>query len=123
MLVVDDNVDGAEMLARLLQMSHQETFVAHDGEAALSAAESLRPDVVLLDIGLPLVNGFEVCRRIREESWGKDMVLIAVTGWGQDADRNRSRTAGFNHHLVKPVDHVVVMELLSSIPARTAPQA
>jgi PAS domain S-box-containing protein len=122
-LVVDDNVDGADMLAALLRMHHQETFIAHDGEAALAAAESLRPDAVLLDIGLPLINGVEVCRRIREQPWGRDMVLVAVTGWGQDADRNRSRAAGFDHHLVKPVDHQVVLEILSSIPARTASQA
>ncbi|NOT28184.1 MAG: response regulator [Acidobacteria bacterium] len=118
-LVVDDNVDGAEMLATLLRLHHQETFVAHDGEAALAAAESFRPDAVLLDIGLPLINGVDVCRRIREQPWGREMVVVAVTGWGQDADRNRSRAAGFDHHLVKPVDHNVVLEILDSIPART----
>ena len=122
-LVVDDNVDGAEMLAALLRMHQQETFLAHDGEAAFAAADSIRPDAVLLDIGLPLMNGVDVCRRIREQPWGRDMVLVAVTGWGQDADRNRSRAAGFNHHLVKPVDHNVVLEILDSIPARTASQA
>jgi PAS domain S-box-containing protein len=122
-LVVDDNVDGAEMLATLLRMHKQETFVAHDGEAALAAAESIRPDAVLLDIGLPLINGVDVCRRIREQPWGKEMVVVAVTGWGQDADRNRSQAAGFNHHLVKPVDHNIVLDILDSIPSRTPSQA
>ena len=109
-LIVDDNEDGAESLAMLLQLDGHETHTAHDGVEAVDAAERLRPDVVLLDIGLPRLNGYEVCRRIREQPWGKDMVLVALTGWGQEEDRQRSREAGFDAHMVKPVDHDVLAE-------------
>ena len=79
---------------------------------------------MLLDIGLPKLNGYEVCRRIREQPWGKDLLLVALTGWGTEEDRNRSREAGFNAHLVKPVDYAVLMQVLVSLPARTdAPAA
>ncbi len=115
-LIVDDNEDGAESLALLLELSGHETLKAFDGMEALEAAERFRPDAVLLDIGLPGLNGYEVCRRIREEPWGKDVVLVAVTGWGQDEDRHRSRQAGFNTHMVKPVDHDALMKLLASLP-------
>ena len=93
-LIVDDNEDGAESLAMLLQFGGHETHKAHDGVEAIEAAERLRPDVVLLDIGLPRLNGYEVCRRIRQEPWGKDLMLVALTGWGQDEDRHRSREGG-----------------------------
>jgi CheY-like chemotaxis protein len=112
-LVVDDNWDSSESLAMLLKLGGHETHTAHDGSAAVEAAEALRPDVVLLDIGLPDLNGYEVARRIREQPWGKGMVLIALTGWGQEEDRQRSREAGFNAHLVKPVDHVALIKLLA----------
>ena len=110
---MDDNEDGAESLAMLLDLCGHETHQAHDGTRALEAAERLRPDVVLLDIGLPGLNGYEVCRRIRQEPWGKDMVLVALTGWGQEEDRHRSREAGFNAHVVKPVDHDELMKLIA----------
>jgi CheY-like chemotaxis protein len=116
-LIVDDNEDGADSLAMLLQLGGHETHIAHDGLEAVGAAERLRPDAVLLDIGLPKLNGYEVCRRIREQPWGKDLVLMAVTGWGQEEDRHRSRAAGFNTHIVKPVDPEAVMKLLASLPA------
>ena len=116
-LVVDDSEDGAELLAMLLQFGGHETHKAHDGVEALEAAERFRPDVVLLDIGLPRLNGHEVCRRIRQEPWGKDMVLVALTGWGQEEDRQRSKDAGFNTHIVKPVDHDLLMKLLASLPS------
>jgi PAS domain S-box-containing protein len=111
-LIVDDNEDGAESLAMLLQFDGHETHQAHDGVQAIEAAERVRPDAILLDIGLPRLNGYEVCRRIREEPWGKDMVLVALTGWGQEEDRQRSRHAGFNSHMVKPVDHDALTKLL-----------
>ena len=79
----------------------------------MEAAERFRPDVVLLDIGLPRLNGYDACRRIREQPWGKTMVLIALTGWGQEDDRRQSKDAGFDAHLVKPVDYGALMELLS----------
>jgi CheY-like chemotaxis protein len=116
-LIVDDNEDGAESLALLLQLGGHETLKARDGIEAIEAAEQFRPDAVLLDIGLPRLNGYEVCRRIRQEPWGKDLVLVALTGWGQEEDRQRSREAGFNTHMVKPVDHDVLMKLLASLPS------
>ena len=75
---------------------------------------------MLLDIGLPKLNGYEVCRRIREQPWGKDLVIVALTGWGQEEDRQRSQEAGFDTHLVKPVDHDLLMRLLASLPSRAA---
>jgi PAS domain S-box-containing protein len=123
-LIVDDNVDAASTFATLLRITGHETFMAHDGENALDAAEQHRPDVVLLDIGLPKLNGYEVARRIREQSWARGMVLVALTGWGQADDRRRSREAGFDHHLVKPVDHAALLALLDSLgPEKRAPDA
>jgi PAS domain S-box-containing protein len=114
-LVVDDNHDSAESLAMLLSITGNQTSTAHDGAEALDAAARHRPDVVLLDIGLPTLNGYEVCRRIREEPWGKEMVLIALTGWGQDEDRRKSQEAGFDGHLVKPVNYPALMALLATL--------
>jgi PAS domain S-box-containing protein len=121
-LIVDDNEDGAESLAMLLQFSGHETHQAHDGAAAIDAAERLRPDAVLLDIGLPVLNGYEVCRRIRETPWGKAIVLVALTGWGQDEDRDRSMAAGFDAHMVKPVDHDVLLTMMASLPPSGPPR-
>jgi CheY-like chemotaxis protein/two-component sensor histidine kinase len=112
-LVVDDNVDSAASLAMLLSISGHETHVAHDGEQAIEAAERYRPDVILLDIGLPKMNGYDACRYIRAQDWGQSMVLIALTGWGQDDDRSRSSEAGFDHHMVKPADYNLLMTLLT----------
>lgn len=102
-LVVDDNKDFAESLAMLLESLGHETHMAHDGQAALEAAETYDPDVVLLDIGLPKLDGYEVARRLRAKH-GSRYVLAALTGWGQDEDREKARSAGFDHHLVKPVE-------------------
>jgi PAS domain S-box-containing protein len=113
-LVVDDNTDAAESLATLLEMSGHETAVAHDGEAAIEVAEAYRPDVVLLDIGLPKRSGHDAARWIREQPWGRTMVLVALTGWGQEEDRRRSHEVGFDHHLVKPVDLGALMDLLKT---------
>ena len=104
-LIVDDNYDGADSLAMLLEEVGHETHKAHDGVEALDVAERVRPDAVLLDIGLPKLNGYEVCQRIRERPWGEELVIVALTGWGQEEDRQRSLDAGFDTHLVKPVDH------------------
>jgi CheY-like chemotaxis protein len=114
-LVVDDNEDAAESLAALLSISGHETRLAHDGPDALQQAERFQPDIVFLDIGMPTLDGHETARLIRQQPWGQQMVLIALTGWGQTEDRRRSKEAGFNHHLVKPADPVVVEKLLSSI--------
>jgi len=119
-LIVDDNDDGAESLSLLLELAGHETWKAHDGVAAVEATGRLRPDVVLLDIGLPKMNGYEACREIRKQAWGKTVVLIAVTGWGQDEDRVQSQDAGFDAHMVKPVDHKKLLEFLAELPpART----
>ena len=117
-LVVDDNRDSAESLAMLLEMSGNQTQTAHDGLKALEAAAKFRPDAMLLDIGLPELNGYEVCRRVRAQPGGERMVLIALTGWGQDQDRQKSTAAGFDSHLVKPVDINALMELLSALLAK-----
>jgi CheY-like chemotaxis protein len=114
-LIVDDNKDGARSLAMLLKLAGHQTDMAHDGIKALEAAERLRPDAVLLDIGLPKLNGYEVCRRIREQPWGKDLVMIAVSGWGQEEDLHKSRDAGFNNHMVKPVDHEMLTKMIDSL--------
>jgi len=115
-LIVDDSEDGAASLAMLLGLDGHETHLAHDGIAALEAADRLRPDAVLLDIGLPGLNGYEVCARLRQQSWGRDLVVIALTGWGQEEDRQRSRDAGFDAHLVKPVDSARLLKLLAELP-------
>jgi CheY-like chemotaxis protein len=103
-LVADDNLDAAESLQMWLQMSGHEVEIARDGPATLAAAESFRPDVVLLDLGMPGMTGLEVARRIREAEWGRGMILMALTGWGQEEDRQRTAEAGFDHHLTKPID-------------------
>jgi signal transduction histidine kinase/ActR/RegA family two-component response regulator len=112
-LVVDDNADNAELLRILLEHQGHEAYMAHDGVEGLAAAERLRPDVVLMDLGLPRINGFDACRRIREQPWGKRMLVIAITGWGQDVDRQMSHEAGFDHHLVKPVDADAIRVLMN----------
>lgn len=111
-LVVDDNQDSAETLSILLQMLGYNVSVAYDGEEALQKAIDLRPGVVLLDIGLPKLNGYEVARRIRLEPWGNAPMLVAITGWGQAEDKDLSREAGFDHHLVKPVEPDTLLSLI-----------
>jgi CheY-like chemotaxis protein len=114
-VVVDDNRDSAESLAMLLNITGNETYTAHDGLEAIAAIDRHRPEVVLLDIGLPKLSGYEVCRRVRAQPWGRNIVLIALTGWGQDQDIRESRDAGFDGHLVKPVDYAALVDLLSSL--------
>jgi PAS domain S-box-containing protein len=114
-LVVDDGRDAAESLALLLKLHGHEVHIAHDGVAAVDAAEAFRPDVVLLDIGMPRLNGYEACKRIRAAPWGKNMVLLAQTGWGQEEDRRLTEEAGFDAHLVKPVDYNALLRLIASL--------
>jgi CheY-like chemotaxis protein/two-component sensor histidine kinase len=114
-LVVDDNRDSATTLAMLLRMNGNDTRTAHDGMEAVEVANDFRPEVVLLDIGLPRLNGYEVAQRIRNEKWAEKVVLVALTGWGQEEDRQKSRAAGFNAHLVKPLDHTALAVLLSEL--------
>jgi DNA-binding response OmpR family regulator len=110
---VDDNRDSAASLAMLLEAAGNKTREAYDGMEALEAAAEFHPDVVLLDIGLPKLNGFEVCRRMRAEPWGRDMTILAVSGWGQDDDRRKSREAGFDNHMVKPLDYNTLLKMLA----------
>ena len=103
MLVVDDNGDSAESLALLLSLAGHETHVARTARRRSTRADALRPDAVLLDLGLPGLNGYEVCRRLRAAAWAREIPIVAITGWGQADDRQRSKDAGFDGHLVKPV--------------------
>lgn len=112
-LVVDDNRDAAESLGRLLRMSGNDVRTAHDGLEAVATAEEFGPEVIFLDIGLPKLNGYEAAGRIRQQEGGKDILLVALTGWGQEEDRGRSRDAGFDHHLTKPVAFSVLLELIA----------
>src|SRR5262249_26762412 len=116
-LIVDDNEDGAEMLAIAMQALGHSTCLAKDGESALTAAAEFRPEVALLDIGLPGMDGFELARRLQSDLGERAPILIAITGYGQDADRARTRQAGFAHHLVKPVELTSLEALLLSLPS------
>ncbi len=116
-LIVDDNEDSALSLAMLFEITGDETQTAHDGLAAVEAAGAFRPDVVLLDIGLPGLNGYEAARAIREQTWGEGMILVALTGWGQAEDRRKSTEAGFDAHMVKPIEHDDLLQLLSELMA------
>jgi CheY-like chemotaxis protein len=113
-LLADDNRDAAESLAIILRLEGHEVELAHDGDAALRAFESRRPDVALLDIGMPNSNGYDVARQIRAVPGGDGVLLIAITGWAQDADKAQSRAAGFDHHLTKPIEPDALIELLTS---------
>ena len=115
-LIADDNRDALESLARLLQLSGHEVHAAADGLQALEVAAQVRPDLMLLDIGMPGLNGYELARRIRALDWGRSAVLVALTGWGQDNDRRQSREAGFDSHWVKPLDSRKLSALLESLP-------
>jgi CheY-like chemotaxis protein len=110
-LVVDDNTDTARGLARLLRLLGHDVRLAHSGPEGLEAARDFRPGAVLLDIGLPGMDGYEVARRLRQGEC-PEVLIIAITGYGQDEDRQRSRAAGIDHHLVKPVDHDALLAVL-----------
>ncbi|HYU27430.1 MAG TPA: ATP-binding protein [Gemmatimonadales bacterium] len=112
-LVVDDNEDSVDSLAMLLRMLGYEVNTASDGETALVAAEDFRPDVAILDIGLPKMTGYDLAKLMREKPWAKHMVLVALTGWGQEQHRKLSIDAGFNHHLTKPVEFDVLQQILA----------
>ncbi len=114
-LIVDDNRDSADSLGMLLRIMGNDIRTAYDGQQGVDWAGEFQPDVLLLDLGLPKLNGFEACRRIRKEAWGQRMIVIAMTGWGQDGDRQRTHEAGFDHHLVKPVDPDTLMTMLAGL--------
>jgi DNA-binding response OmpR family regulator len=112
-LVVEDNADAAESLVRLLRLLGHDAKAAHDGRAAVEEAARFRPQIALLDIGLPELSGYDVAREFRSQSWGKQMTLIALTGWGQDEDKRLAKDAGFDRHVVKPINPEELCELLA----------
>ena len=118
-LVVDDNQDAAESLALLFRMSGNDVVTAHDGLAAVQSAQSFHPHVVVMDVGLPRLNGNDAARRMREQDGGQEMILVALTGWGHEDDRRRCREAGFDHHMTKPVDFDALQDLLTRSAPRT----
>jgi CheY-like chemotaxis protein len=120
-LVADDNLDAAESLAMLLTMMGHEVRAAHDGAQAVEQAEQFRPDLILMDVGMPRLDGLQAATQIRSMDWGASPVIVALTGWGQDADRKRSKEAGCDVHLVKPLDFERLTTLLTQLaqaPAR-----
>ena len=112
-LIVDDNMAAAEILAMAIQLLGNEVRVAHDGVEGVKAAEEYQPDIVLMDIGMPNMNGYEATRHIRQQPWGKEMMIVALTGWGQEKDKEITQKSGFNHHLVKPADPAELQRLLA----------
>lgn len=113
-LVVDDLHDSADTLAMLLRLHGHQVETAYDGEEAVTRAREFRPEVILLDLGMPRMGGDLACRVIRAQPWGKDLRIIALTGWGQESDRRRTQEAGFDNHLVKPVDPAVLLQQLAA---------
>jgi CheY-like chemotaxis protein len=106
-------------LADLLDAMGNQTQIAHDGLEALAVVEVFRPDVILMDIGMPKLNGYDTCRRIRQQPWGKNIVIVAQTGWGQEDDKKKSQEAGFDFHMIKPVNPLELERLLASARATT----
>ena len=122
-LVVDDNVDSAESMAMMLVLSGHEVATAHDGMEAVKLAQEFQPDVAFLDLGMPKLDGYETARSIREQTWGRRMMLVALTGWGQEDDKRRSREAGFDDHLVKPINFDALEKVVASSAGRISPKA
>jgi CheY-like chemotaxis protein len=116
-LIVDDCVDTTRTLSVLLQMWGHEAYTANDGLEALDAVRRYDPDVVLLDIGLPRLNGWELARRLRQQAGASELVLVALTGYGQEADRRRADEVGINHFFIKPVEPEVLRQILASTSA------
>ena len=121
-LVVDDNRDSATSWATLLNLLGHNTCAAYDGLEAVKASAKFHPEIILLEIGLPKMNGYEACRMIRQQSTGENIVIVALTGWGQEEDRRKSRSAGFDRHLVKPVDFQSLLKLLADVQSARAPK-
>jgi CheY-like chemotaxis protein len=115
-LIVDDNRDVLDTLMLLLEMNGHAAYAAHDGLEAISLAEEIRPDVILLDIGLPKIDGYETCRRIRERDWGRRLMVYALTGLDHEDDLDKSKKTGFDMHLTKPVAPEVLLTVLAASP-------
>ena len=127
-LVADDNRDAADALATLLELAGHEVRVAHDGEEAVTISERFEPHIILLDLGMPKMDGYETARHIRQQPWGSRAKLVALTGWGQQRDRERTTEAGFDAHLVKPVTdfdlfHALIEGRIADPPIDAAPTA
>jgi CheY-like chemotaxis protein len=120
-LVADDFPQAAETLAGLLRQEGYEVQIAQDGLEAFQAAERSHPDAIVLDLAMPELNGYDAARKIREQPWGKQVMLIALTGWGQQRDRHRTKEAGFDAHLTKPVKYEAILELLGNLPNHRRP--
>ena len=118
-LVADDNVDSATSLSMLLRIENHEVQEAHDGIEAIELLAQFRPEVAFVDIGMPRLDGYGVARWLREQAWGRDVMLIALTGWGQEEDRQRTKAAGFNSHITKPVDPVALLEIIGALASGT----
>jgi CheY-like chemotaxis protein len=121
-LIADDNKDAAQSTGMMLRMLGNEVRTVHNGLQAVEEAEAFRPDVILLDIGMPQLNGYEAAQRIRQQRWGKDMVLVALTGWGQEDDKERATAAGFDQHFTKPVNPTDLERLLANLQAYSSPR-
>ena len=121
LVIADDLRDTADSLADLLRLHGHQVRTAYDGEEAVAAAEEFRPEAVLMDIGMPKQDGYAACRQIRNTEWGRDIVIVALTGWGQMVDREQTAAAGFTRHLVKPVDYVTLLKVLNEL--RSEPSA
>jgi len=115
-LIADDNLDAAEVLSSLLGVLGHDVRVAHDGAEALRVGRAFEPEVILLDLGMPVMDGLETARRMRQEPWGQRATLVAVTGWGQQRDRERTAEAGFDAHLVKPLTELDLLQVLAQGP-------
>ncbi len=113
-LIVDDNKDSAQSLAMMLRLRGAEVSTAYDGLEAVQRAEQFQPNVILLDIGMPKLNGYDAARRIRAQPWANGTVLIAMTGWGQEEDKRRAEEAGFDHHLTKPIEPAALEKALAT---------
>lgn len=116
---MDDNRDAATTLSMLLKLKGHDVQTRYSGREGLEAIQSLQPEIVLLDIGMPELDGYQTCRLIRQQPWGRDRIVIALTGYGRDEDRRRSQEAGFNAHLVKPLDVAMLTQLLNELLARS----
>jgi CheY-like chemotaxis protein len=116
-LLADDHKDGADSLAELLRLKGHDVFVVYDGEQAVDLAGTVRPDVMLLDLAMPKLTGYEAAERIRRQPWGAGILIIAITGWGQAEMRRQSRESGFDHHLVKPIELSTLQALLTAPPS------
>jgi len=120
-LVADDDQDSAESLAMLFQMMGHDVRSALNGLEAVDVAANFRPDLIVLDIGMPGLDGYEVCRRIRQQPWAQAVVIAALTGWTRDEDKDRSQEAGFDHYLVKPIDPQALTDLVGRVSGQNQP--